>query len=207
LLPLLAFAAVLLVTSLAYACGGFFSRKVVGARKPSLAHERTLIVFDEEKRREHFVREVVFRAATEPFGFVVPAPSRPEVASLKSPFETLEGHFPFEERAPRGLQVRAGGGAPTRSKSAVQVLEVKQVGSFRSFVLAASDPKALSEWLSSNGFSTTPESDRWLAHYVRLQFFYVAMRYDPPAGTRPDTERTLAETVHISFDTPLPYYP
>src|SRR5262245_1813871 len=80
------------------ACGGFFSRAAIeGQRRPSLAYEQTLIVFDAEKRREHFVREVVFERAREPFGFVVPAPARPEVATVeKSPFADLRASYPFE---------------------------------------------------------------------------------------------------------------
>jgi hypothetical protein len=194
--------------SIARACGGFFSRKVIeGPRRPSLAYEQTLIIFDQAKQREHFIREVAFRAAAEPFGFVVPAPARPEVASLKSPFESLHREFPYGDLG-LGLVGTTGGGMPTRSRSAgVTVLEVKKVGSFTSFVLAADDESALTNWLSKNGFSTTPESDKWLSHYVRMKFFYVAMRYEPPPGPRAAPDRTSAETVRISFDTPVAYYP
>ncbi|HEX6764178.1 MAG TPA: DUF2330 domain-containing protein [Polyangiaceae bacterium] len=192
------------VPRVARACGGFFSRKLVeGERRPSLAYERTLVVFDEKKQREHFVREVVFRAAGGPFGFVVPVPGRPEVAGLKSPFDALEREYPFSEPG-LGLSSSVGGGM---RGGGVRVLEVKKVGSFRSFVLAADDAHALTDWLEKNGFSTTRESDRWLAHYVRSKFFYVAMRYEPPAREKKGAERTKAETLRISFDTPLAFYP
>jgi hypothetical protein len=39
-----------------------------------------------------------------------------------------------------------------------------------------------------------------------MQFFYVAMRYDPIAGHLPSGP-VDAETIRISFDTPAPYYP
>ncbi|HMJ13900.1 MAG TPA: DUF2330 domain-containing protein [Polyangiaceae bacterium] len=194
----------------ALACGGFFSRAATeGARRPSLAYEQTLIVFDAESRREHFVREVVFRAAREPFGFVVPTPARPEVASVKaSPFQALRTDFPFEA-APkgglRGLGTSGAGIAPGMGGGGVQVLETSKVGSFTAFVLAADNDQALAGWLKKNGFASTPQSDAWLAHYVKLKFFYVAMRYElPKSGASPSTK---AETVRISFDTPLPYYP
>ena len=57
---------------------------------------------------------------------------------------------------------------------------------------------------------STPEADRWLAHYVRMGFYYVAMRYDPPRSKddkAADVGRVKAETMRISFATPLPYYP
>jgi hypothetical protein len=194
--------AVLGVPEPAQACGGFFSaRAPTDERRPALAYEQALVVFDAERGREHFLREVVFRSGGERFGFVVPTPTRPEVASVRvSPFERLRTLFPFEEPvggdAPRGA-VAAGRG--------VTVLEVKRVGSFTSFVLAADDPTALAGWLTREKLTSTPQADAWLAHYVAMGFYYVAMRYDPPPGETAPRDR--AETVRISFDTPLPYYP
>ena len=191
----------------ARACAEVFGGRAVAEseRRPSLAYEQTLILFDAAKRREHFVREVVFRASREPFGFVVPTPARPEVAKVKkSPFPTLREEFPFR-RPPRNsgrvAGIVSGDGA---SGASVEVLDVTKVGKFTAFVLSASDANGLATWLAQNGFVTTPETDAWLAHYVKLGFFYVAMRYEPSAR---DRGRTTAETIRISFDTPLPYYP
>src|SRR5262249_16235495 len=52
----------------------------------------------------------------------------------------------------------------------------------------------------------------WLSHYVRLGFYYVALRYDPSTTRQktpsPDRERRFrSETIRISFKTPLAYYP
>lgn len=197
------------------ACGGFFSpRATEGNRRPSLAYEQTLIVFDADKKREHFVREVVFRAAQDPFGFVVPTPARPEVGAVKSsPFEALRTDFPFQA-APKGaLRLGASGGGASRGMAGggVEVLEIVTVGSFTAFVLAATDGQALAGWLAKNGFASTKETDAWLAHYVKLKFYYVAMRYEPPKAAKntksPREPSTKAETIRISFDTPLPYYP
>ncbi|MBL4683411.1 MAG: hypothetical protein JKY37_02385 [Nannocystaceae bacterium] len=59
------------------------------------------------------------------------------------------------------------------------------------------------------GLVSTKEADVWLAHYVRMGFYYVAMRYDPPRRKAEAGQEgaVLAETMRISFDTPLPYYP
>jgi hypothetical protein len=41
-----------------------------------------------------------------------------------------------------------------------------------------------------------------------MGFYYVAMRYDPPADARARRNAPIAaETVRISFDTPIAYYP
>jgi len=195
---------------LAKACGGVFSGRLKkDERKPSLSYEQTLIVHDPELGREHFVREVVFRAASQPFGFVVPTPARPEVAKLaKNPFERLRAAFPY--RSPlgvgHGLGQGFGSGAGPKG-GGVRVLEVKKVGSFTAFVLAADDEAALSSWLAKHRLESGPETRAWLAHYVRAKYFFVAMRYDPVPSDDGEVGKTQSETVRFSFDTPLPYYP
>lgn len=193
--------AVAATSSDARACAEVFARDVAESeRRPSLAYEQTVILYDAEKRREHFIREVVFSEAPAPFGFVVPTPARPEVGKLKkSPFAKLRESFPFHgpERVVRLADADS-------DAASVKVLEVTKVGRFTAFVLSASDPAGLSSWLSQNGFVSTPATDAWLAHYVKLRFFYVAMRYEPSPGAN---GKTTAETIRISFDSPLPYYP
>jgi len=197
---------------MARACGGFFRAKAIAPEKqPSLTREKVLIVHDADKGRQHFIREVAFTRATEPFGFVVPTPTRPQVAAVKkTPFTLLRKTFPFA--APMAIG-RGGGGAKggfgSGARPGVTVLEKKKVGSFTAFVLSATDEKALAGWLSDNDLVSTKEADLWLAHYVRMGFYYVAMRYDPPRRkAKEGSEGTvLAETMRISFDSPLPYYP
>ncbi len=194
----------------AHACGGFFVPQA--ERKPSLAHEQVLIIHDPKTDTEHFIREVAFREANKRFGFVVPTPSRPKVAKVeKSPFKSLRLLFPFRRTkgiAPGGgIGSGSGYGRGAGKPAGVTVLEVSKVGSFTAFVLAATDAKALSKWLKDNGLVSSPEADRWLEHYVKMKFFYVAMRYDPPKGTASKSSVVNAETIRISFSTPIPYYP
>ena len=199
--------------TVADACGGFFRMRQSAERQPSLAYEQTLIIHDAEEEREHFIREVTFRDSSERFGFVVPTPTRPSVEKLKkSPFAELRSRLPYERKPPlaRGLGgLGAGFGKGAGGARKVQIIEVKKVGSFTSFVLAATDAEALADWLKKHGLTSTPEADRWLAHYVRMKFYYVAMRYDPPAegDKKKGAARTKAETIRISFDTPVAYYP
>ncbi len=191
------------------ACGAFFARKTSAATsRPSLSLERVLIVFDPAKKEEHFVREIVFDGGSETFGFVVPTPSRPTVAEVKKPpFDELERRYPFarlggseKARAPGGAP--GGGGAPK-----VIVHEVKYLGSFSAFVIEASDANALAGWLAQNGFGTTPESEAWLGEYVRRGFHHVAFRYEPTLDPKRGQSGLRAQTVRITFSTPLPFYP
>ena len=192
----------------AKACGGFFRPRAEG-RLPSLSHEQALIVHDAKTSTEHFVRDVTFSDATTVFGFVVPTPTRPSIAKIDaSPFATLHRLFPFDANLKLGSgggAIQGGGGLRGGAPGGVTVLEVKKVGSFTAFVLQATDAKGLADWLAKNQLVSTPEADTWLAHYVKMKFFYVALRYDPPSGG--GTAGVKAETMDISFQSPIPYYP
>jgi hypothetical protein len=195
-------------SGVARACGGFFRRATVPAEeRPSLSREKVLIIHDAARGEEHFVREVAFQRAREPFGFVVPTPSRPEVFKVKkTPFTKLRELFPYGPTDDGGRGKGLGGARSGGGAAGVEVLEVKKVGSFTAFVLSATDEKALAQWLADNELVSTPQADAWLSHYVKMGFFYVAMRYDPPKRARPSLA-VEAETIRISFATPMPYYP
>lgn len=193
----------------ARACGGFFSARLLSPeQRPSLSREKVLLIHDDAAMRQHFIREVAFRRASEPFGFVVPTPTRPEVAAVEhTPFTKLRERFPFAHaRLPSRGYGFGGGSMGGGSSRGVEVLAVERVGSFTAFVLAANDAEALATWLRDNQLVSAPETERWLAHYVRMGFFYVAMRYEPPKSGA-TSKAVTAETIRISFDTPLPYYP
>lgn len=197
------------------ACGGFFrQRNTTTATIPSLQVEQVLIVHDPIKEEEHFIREIVFRDAKEPFGFVVPTPTQPKVAKIeKSPFLSLANRFPpeppvvpslgFGSGKGRGVGA-AGGGAAEPQK--VTVISQEKVGSFTAFVLSATDATALKKWLDDNELVTTAESEAWLKHYTDLGFYFVALRHDQPKGDAAKAT-TRSETMNITFSTPVPFYP
>lgn len=202
----------------ARACGMFVPSLKVKA-PPRMEQERTLIVWDASTRRQQFVREVRFTNTGElPFGFIVTTPSRPEVNDVKSaPFDALESSFPHtlldtpddHIRAPgsKGGDEGFGRGAPAGAGPPVQVLEKKRVGDFTSFVLAATDGKALGDWLKKNQFRASEAGQRWIDRYVKLGFFFVALRYEGKKQKAADGEGLVSRTVRLSFDTALPYYP
>lgn len=189
-----------------HACG-VFVRNAATVRVPSLHVEEVLVIHDADEQRQHFIRRVTFRDAAEPFGFVIPTPSRPEVAKVSGdPFSRLSTRF-LPYRPPlSGLDAASGSGAdPAKPPAAVQVLSTKRVGSFDAFVIAANDAAAMTRWLDERKLGTTSSTEAWLARYVRLGFHFVALRYAPPQNAEGATTR--AETVRISFSTAVPYYP
>lgn len=200
-----AFAALCGFSSPAVPCGAFVARNVKTV--PSLSVEQTLIVFDEQKQLEHFVRQVVIRDPSPGFGFVVPTPERPEVASIEdSPFDELARQFPVSSGLGISAGARGGGAGSPAPAAAVTVLSRERVGSFTAFVLAATDGPALQKWLRDNQFKVEPVLQDWLDHYAKLSFYFAALRYEAPKA-KPPASVTLAETLRITFHTPLPYYP
>lgn len=187
-------------------CGAFVARATKTV--PSLAVEQTLILFDPEQELEHFIRQIALRDPSPGFGFVVPVPEKPVVAKVKAePFAKLARSFPVT----RGLGlagIRAGGsgGGMATAGAPVVVLSRAKVGSFTAFVLAASDAKALQKWFSDNQLVVPPEAEAWLAHYVKLGFYFAALRYEMPEKPAKNGT-TSSETIRISFKSPLPFYP
>lgn len=194
------------------ACGGFGR---LGSSAPSVAVERVLLVHDEAKGVEHFIREVAFSSVKETFGFVVPTPSKPTVAKVDDiDWARLDRDHPFSMDKGIGSLGYGSGSGRLGGAGGVKVLEHKRVGSFASYVLEAGSGEAMKKWLSENRFQTTPASQAWLDHYIRLGFTFVALRFEPQLAkeTRAkngdfDFARGGAETVRISFETPVPYYP
>jgi hypothetical protein len=207
-LGLAALAATVAPPSRAEACGGFFVPRA--GMLPSIAVERVLLVHDEDAGVEHFVRELAFANANQPFGFVVPTPSRPGVFRVDElPWGGLERAFPFEEKG-KGSGQGFGSGHGRLGGAGVRVLEAKPLGSFAAYVLQATDGNAMKGWLDRNHFTTTPASAAWLERYVKLGFYFVALRYDPGlhrAKVEREGRNTSAETLRISFATPAPYFP
>ena len=202
----------------ARACGMFVPSLKMKA-PPRMEQERTLIVWDASTQRQHFVREVRFTNAGElPFGFIVTTPTRPEVNDVKSaPFDALEARFPHtlldtpdaSLGAPGGKGSGEGAdrGAPVGGAPPVQVLEKKRIGDFTSFVLAATDAKALADWLKKNQFRASEAGQNWIERYVKLGFFFVALRYEGKKAKPADADGLISRSVRLSFDSGLPYYP
>ena len=193
----------------AEACG-FMSASIDPTEMPSAAHEDVLIVYDDAKQIEHFIRRVRFKKASSKFGFVIPTPSVARVDEANEAiWKRLRLHCPhrFGDPGVPPTQSYGLGSGKRRSASAtkVKVLEQKKLGDFTAFVLAASDTAAFDDWLNDNGFSPTDGGRAWLERYVKAKFHFVALRYDGSEDA--GAGELLSKTVRISFKTPLPFYP
>jgi hypothetical protein len=182
--------------------------------------EEALIVWDAATKTQHFVRRASFRSTSQRFGFLVPTPTKPELAEVEDTvFERLRSFLvPRVERRVDGWRVEptalllmffSGGdkSAAAPGPAPVRVLDERRVAGYDAVVLEADDPRALAEWLERNGFASNPALAEWLTPYVtqrwKLSAFKIA---DEPLPT-PGVHSLASKAVRMSFTTERPFFP
>lgn len=162
--------------------------------------EEALIVWDAAQQTEHFIRRADFAQARGSFGFVVPTPTRPELAEADDGVFARLARLYLRPQSRRALRARGAGAA--EDGGGVEVVEVRRVAGLNATVLRATDPEALRRWLRSHGFVDRPGFAAWLARYTTGTWHLTAFRYD--AGTRGTVG---SRAVRLSFRTDRPFYP
>lgn len=182
-----------------------------------IADEAAIIVWDEASRTEHFIRRATFTSSASDFGFLVPTPSKPELAEAPdSVFATLEWRIrpPVNVRyewsgvepgllcaAPLYLTMRSA--AVESAAPPVRVLETKRVAGYDAAILEADSATALAEWLQSNGYASRPALSEWLKPYVAMRWKITA--YKIAAGR--DAKAVETAAVRMSFKADKPFFP
>jgi hypothetical protein len=181
--------------------------------------EEALIVWDAERRIEHFVRRAAFESAGDDFGFLVPTPSRPELAEADDQvFDRLASAtrpevieetswipttcclFTFTAM----LMTRGGEPLAQLGVPDVTVLHEQRVAGLDAAILSASDAGALASWLGEHGYATRPALTAWLQPYVEKGWIITAFKIAKVDGERP---RLATRAVRMSFATDRPFYP
>lgn len=207
----------------------FCSRPAVGcAVLPSrdgtttIDSESALIIYDSAAKTEHFIRTANFRSTSAEFGFMVPTPSKPELAEASADVfgalaDITKRRVEVRTRAKElsfdcGLlpmsRYAAGEAAPHAKADGVKVVEKKRVGDFDAAILQASEPQKLREWLTTNGYDANPTLDKWFEVYTKNKWYLTAFKIaadSPAAGGNPLALTSTA--VRISFQTGEPFYP
>jgi hypothetical protein len=186
-----------------------------------VASEEALIVWDAAHHIEHFVRGAEFAGGGDGMGFIVPTPTRPELAALQSdPFGALDFALVPRRRNEVHHSVVPGcslsffmfmrgaapGAAPqgaTTSAAHVSVLEERRIGPYDASILSADSADALAQWLASHGFVSRPSVVEWLRPYVEHHWLLTAFRIAPNAGS----SANRLPAVRMSFPTERPFYP
>jgi hypothetical protein len=179
-----------------------------------IAGESALIVWDAARKVEHFVRRARFVTRGAPaadFGFLVPTPTKPELAEASPElFRALEKAIEPEviRETRTSLQptclclaplLMTAGKPRSASDGArrVDVLDEVTVAGYEAAVLAANDAGALAEWLKQHGYDERPALRDWLELYVRQGWIITAFKVTGQA-TAP---------VRLSFPSERPFYP
>lgn len=179
-----------------------------------VASESAVIVWDEAKKREHFIRGATFAGSAKEAAFLVPTPTVPELAAV-----TNEPFTAIAKRAEPAHKTVTDWGVTmlplcllftlTRSSSkasalaGVEVVANQRVGDYDATVLRGTSAEAITKWLDENKYPARPALQRWLAPYVERGFYFTAFRL----AETPREGGLAATTVRISFDTPQPFYP
>jgi hypothetical protein len=167
------------------------------------ADQSVLMIWDAAAGTQHFIRQATFKSRGDDFGFIVPSPSRPELAEadpaafaqlakITAP-EVIRRPTPRREGGGCGLGC---GGAPSKSAvgsappAAVRVLDQKVVAGYQATVLEADTAAAFTDWLKANDFAYSPEVAAWAEPYIDQQWKFTALKVAPaapvdatPAGT------------------------
>lgn len=177
------------------------------------ADQTVVIIWDAEKKMQHFIRQASFKSEAEDFGFLVPTPSEPELE------ESGNDAFPLLAKvtAPEIKRVRRasqGGGcacsaeAPPHAKenSAVTVLAEKRVAGFDAKVLEATSAAALVAWLNEHGYAFSPEVEAWAKPYIQQGWKFTALKVAKEEGQK-EEKKLEAAALRLSFQTDRPLFP
>jgi hypothetical protein len=179
-----------------------------------IAEESAIILWDAAQRQQHFIRRAAFQTKMPYFGFLVPTPTRPELAPAPdSLFSRLEKwtRAKVEDRTEYhldwmpgfgGLLLSASDDAPTTAS--VDVLDTQRLGSLDATVLRADDTQALGDWLAKHGYDARPVVLEWLKPYVERKWIITAFQIAKDAVER---NGITTEAVRMSFATEQPFFP
>jgi hypothetical protein len=182
-----------------------------------IAEESAIVVWDDKTRTEHFIRRAAFRASGPDFGFLVPTPTKPELAEVPNeaftaleaaidPGYVTETRLTLEPTALCALPfliMRGEVATASAPASAVRILDAQRVGGYNAVVLEADNAEALATWLTAHNYATTPSLSAWLAPYIaahwKITAFKIAKDEDMPA--------VATSAVRMSFTAEQPFFP
>jgi len=182
-----------------------------------VASEQALIAWDPASKIEYFIRQADFDGNGQPFGFLVPTPTKPELSKASAHlFEGLRAAIaPKIVRKPRyGLRfgwiedpeapkfahevMGATAGGVGTSGGMPEVLNEESIAGFDIVSLRATDAAGLSAWLGKNGFIRSKMLEDWLKPYIERKWIITAFKIKD--GTR-------LQPVCMAFQTDRPFYP
>ena len=175
------------------------------------ADQTVILIWDPATKMQHFIRQATFRSSADEFAFLVPSPSRPELAESGNdafPYlsELTKPEIKYENyragrRPPRDPDVKS-----AEKKDEVKVLERKRVAGFDATVLESTSAKALADWLKEKGFAFSVAVEAWAKPYVDQNWKFTALKVAKDPDNRFSTA-VSAKSLRMSYKTDRPLFP
>lgn len=183
--------------------------------------ESAVIVWDANKKREHFIRGATFKGAVRDIGFLVPTPSTPELNEasrdafdiLKKALEPKVEHrtkYEFRWALVQGEpgsdsdDARATAAARPAGTTGIEVLQTQSVAGYDATTLKANDAATLNRWLNKNGYVSKADSREWLAPYTEHGWVITAFKIRKQDKNQKQFASSL---VRMSFNAEKPFFP
>jgi hypothetical protein len=178
------------------------------------ADQTVIIIWDAATKTQHFIRKASFKSEADDFGFVIPSPSKPDLAEADNgAFAVMqkltEPEFVRKKRPAGGVGCGCATSRPfalEESAGHIRVVEEKKVAGFQATVLEAKTATALTGWLRDNGYAFSPEVEAWAQPYVGGGWMFTALKVAKLPDGRNDPNVT-AKALRMSFKTDRPLFP
>jgi Uncharacterized protein conserved in bacteria (DUF2330) len=182
-----ALAIILLQPTVAHACGGCFHGE---SQNPTVVTDHRMIL-SLSVGQTTLYDQIEYSGSPDSFAWVLPIAGTATVGlSADLVFDVLDTltHTTINAPAvscpapPSDCQTPAFNASADAGVGSVQVLTSQVVGPYETVQLASSDPQALNNWLSANGFAVPADVQPIVDAYVGQGFNFLAMKLVPGAG-------------------------
>jgi hypothetical protein len=184
------------------------------ANKPvEIADESAIIVWDSASSTQHFIRRATFKSAADDFGFLVPTPTKPELAEVDdAAFKELARiTAPKVVKQPRpsggGCSIGCSNAAAPKGSAApnaVEVLGTAHVAGYDAVVLQADNADALAKWLREHGYEFSDALKSWADEYIKLKWKITAFKLSKKGA---ESSVVSSSAVRMTFKTDKPFFP
>jgi hypothetical protein len=174
------------------------------------ADQEVIIIWDAATKTEHFIRRASFKSDGDDFGFLIPTPTRPELAESGNDAFPYLAHLTAPPRpATSGVYFPFGCACAPMSASLshdVRVVEEKLVAGFNATVLEARSADGLVRWLKEHDYAFSAEVEAWAKPYVDAGWMITALKIAKAADAR-EKKTVAASSLRMSFHTDRPLFP
>lgn len=172
------------------------------------ADQTVLMIWNAKTKMQHFIRQASFKSDASDVGFLVPTPSKPELAETDSLVFTI---LKYITTPPPPAPLGGGGGFGgdlSLGRKPVEILEQKRVAGYDATVLKADSGDSLVEWLKQNGYDYSPAVAAWAKPYIKDQWIFTALKVAPKDDAAKKSNGELQSPgLRISFKTEQPLFP